>query len=316
MIRSIFLALLVLLVSVHAKRGGARGGATRGGGGNQRRGHGRNGGGNEPPVAAVAQANEKHRGGGGNRGRNGNQNRMGGGNMSGGGGSRSRDNHDDCYTVRIKVTNLALGQPLSEFYVHAHNESSIPLYELAEPASAPFAVLATDGNARDLVEFYHENSKGVFKDSIRIEGGSEPVAFGESLTFRVEISEEYPYISFASMAVNTNDAFIGVAGMKVLPGSRMTVFVPAYDAGVELNNEMCDYIPGPACQEDNIMESKRSKRSETTEEGEGVVYISPGISGVDENGTTTDLNPALYDWRNPISKVEVMADLMDEEEHL
>lgn len=213
-----------------------------------------------------------------------------------------------CYNVRIKVTNLAMGQPFSEFYVHAHNELSDPLYELGEPASAPFAVLAEEGNARDLVNYYLDNSRGVYEDSVRIEGGSEPLEFGDSLMFRVEVEERFPYISFASMALNTNDAFIGVAGMRVEPGMRMTIFVPGYDAGTELNNEDCEYVPGPACDVDS--------GNERTEEGEGVVYISPGISGfgMDENRTATDLNPALYDWRNPMAKIEVYAEEIEEED--
>ena len=71
------------------------------------------------------------------------------------------------------------------------------------------------------------------------------------MTFRVEVKEEYPYVSFASMAINTNDAFIGIAGMMVQPGTRLTLFVPGYDAGTEMNNESCDYIPGPACPGDS-----------------------------------------------------------------
>ena len=31
----------------------------------------------------------------------------------------------------------------------------------------------------------------------------------------------------------------------------MTIFVPGYDAGTEMNNELCSFIPGPACAPDS-----------------------------------------------------------------
>ena len=44
------------------------------------------------------------------------------------------------------------------------------------------------------------------------------------------------------------------------------------------------------------------------------VYISPGISGVsmEDSSMSTDLNPAVYDWRNPMVKVEIMAEELDD----
>lgn len=313
------LALLFLLgTSSEARntRGGGRESRahnTRGGREADRPADARRGGDPKPQAATdtyvpPAEEHSSNRNNGRNN-RNRNRRSMngggGGGGMSYGGGNsgRSKDN-DDCYTVRIKVTNLARGQPLSEFYVHAHNELSFPLYSLGEPATAAFQTLAEEGNARDLVQYYHENNRGVFTDSIRIEGGSQPLEFGEDLLFRVEVKEEYPYVSFAAMAINTNDAFIGVAGMRVDMGTRLTVFVPGYDAGTEMNNELCEFIPGPACN--------GATGNLGTGEGEGVVYIHPGISGMTEDMTPSDLSPAMYDWRNPMVKIEVMA---EEETH-
>ena len=71
-----------------------------------------------------------------------------------------------------------------------------------------------------------------------------PLGPGMSRSFEIEVSCRYPYVSLASMAVNTNDCFVGINHMVLMPGMEVTV--PGYDAGSEENNEDCDFIPGPA----------------------------------------------------------------------
>jgi hypothetical protein len=65
--------------------------------------------------------------------------------------------------------------------------------------------------------------------------------------------------------------------------------VPAYDAGTELNDELCENIPGPLCGGGAV----------SAESGEGFVHIANGIHGIG------DLAPELYDWRNPVAKVTI-----------
>ena len=295
----------------------------------------------------------KRMGGGGGRGGGGG---MGMGGMGGMGGmSRSREDDDyvvippddDFITipflqkVRISVTNLARQQPLSAFFVMAHNAQATPLYSVGLPATPALASLAETGDPQELVNFYSQNAfRGVDRSSIAIEGYPDMrlQGLGETITFDVVISERYPLISFAAMPTNTNDAIVGLSGVEFLE-IRTTLLAPAYDAGTEVNNELCAYIPGPAC-------SPESGNLRATEGAEGVVrrhismlpvaswadplqlflflsqhffqvYIHPGISGEsqnrihDNNSTTitvvpTDLNPAIYDWRNPMIRVEAI----------
>ena len=101
-------------------------------------------------------------------------------------------------------------------------------------------------------------------------------------------------ISLAGMLGITNDAFFALNGETVpnfLPfyyTSYSKVFMaPAYDAGSEVNNELCDYVGG--CGAGLRM----------TDGAEGYVYISPGFQGVG------DLDAAQLDWRNPVAKITV-----------
>ena len=69
----------------------------------------------------------------------------------------------------------------------------------------------------------------------------------------------------------------------------MTVFVPAYDAGTEINDESCDSIPGPVCGGEGM----------SGEDGEGFVSVHRGIHGV------ADLPAETYDWRNPVASISI-----------
>jgi len=63
----------------------------------------------------------------------------------------------------------------------------------------------------------------------------------------------------------------------------------AFDAGSEMNDELCMHIPGPHCGGMPFSPGL----------AEGYVHISRGIS--DEG----DLAASAYDWRNPVAHISV-----------
>ena len=69
-------------------------------------------------------------------------------------------------------------------------------------------------------------------------------------------------MSFASMLVSTNDAFIGSNAFD-LSKSR-TVYLNAYDSGTEANSEHCAYIPGPPVRQPWCTTQPRLKGSFTS----------------------------------------------------
>jgi hypothetical protein len=207
---------------------------------------------------------------------------------------------DKCkYTVRID--NISFQQPLSSFFVMTHSDDAEPLYEMGEPASKSLAILAEDGNPDALVStFKHED--GVDK-AFRVNG---PVLSGAYREFDVYLSAKHPYLTLGAMAINTNDCFVALNGVKI--GQRGSVFnLPGLDAGSESNNELCASIPGPACAPDS-----GNVRSGG---GEGFVHVHRGFHGVNEGRphlTTNELgangqplSAVGYDWRNPMVRVTV-----------
>ena len=115
---------------------------------------------------------------------------------------------------------------------------------------------------------------------------------GESVTIYITGNRDYNRLSLAGMLLPTNDTFVAVDSMP-LPRRHATSLALAYDAGSEMNDEMCANIPGPPCGGAPFSDGL----------AEGYVHISRGISG------EGDLKASDHDWRNPVARVTVR--LMD-----
>ena len=162
-------------------------------------------------------------------------------------GLSSSDDSDDEQELSITLRNIAYSQPMSKFFVVVHNDKAPALFEVGSQATDGLAALAEDADTT-LLEgmFVAGTTRGVGSVLVvpNMEGPNALLEDGEETTFTVTVSRKYPYVSMASMAVNTNDCFVGINAMKLKPGMKLTT--PGYDSGTELNNEDCAFIPGPA----------------------------------------------------------------------
>jgi hypothetical protein len=170
----------------------------------------------------------------------------------------------------------------------AHNEYAEPLYVRGQPSSGALARLAEDGNPGPLVDYYTANNNGVYY--AKVFNNNAPYFGGATFQIEVEVSNNFPLITIATMAINTNDCFTSLNGVNLYPG--MVIDVPGLDAGTEENNERCNSIPGPGCAS--------STGNIANGNGEGFVHVHRGFFGIG------DLLPAdRYDWRNPMMRVSV-----------
>ena len=97
------------------------------------------------------------------------------------------------------------------------------------------------------------------------------------------------------MLIPTNDGFFAVNGIEGPSDNQtLTVYSPAYDAGSEVNDELCSNIPGPFFGECGGPGGGGKPGG-----GEGYVHIHAGIHGIG------DLTAAARDWRNPVAKIVI-----------
>jgi hypothetical protein len=197
-------------------------------------------------------------------------------------GSANARADDATKTWRVTITNLTSAQPLSPplFAVHTNK---VDVWSVGSVASPGVAAIAEDADNSTLTTAL-TGAPGV--RSVKT-GAGAPIPPGTSRTYAVETRGKHNRVSVLTMLVNTNDAFTGLDSLHVT-GHGRTLLRNAYDAGSERNNELAAFIPGPCCGHPFV-------RDPTSES----IAIHPGISGVG------DLDPAVYDWTNPVARITI-----------
>ena len=187
---------------------------------------------------------------------------------------------DDTYAVTI--TNVTAGQSFTPLLAITHKKGH-PLFMLGSPASPELTRIAEGG---DTMPF----KQGLMASGMAFDAasGGGLLGPGESVTLHVKSKGEFKFLTVAGMLLPTNDGVIALNGMK-LPKRSMSMMVPAYDGGTEINDELCANIPGPHC----------GGAPFSDEDGEGFVHVHPGIHGVG------DLLASERDWKNPVARITV-----------
>ncbi len=191
--------------------------------------------------------------------------------------------------VEISLTNLTPGQVLSPVFIARHGGHGEPLYTLGAPASEALAKMAEDADATDLLAQWDPATSSYISEAMVLALNEGPIPPGATVSTHFEIDDSNTMMSFASMLVTTNDAFIGGNGIDLT--ESQTINLTAYDAGSEFNSESCAYIPGPPC----------GNHARDDAMAEGYVYVHNGIHGGEGSGLT----PALHDWHNPVARMTI-----------
>jgi hypothetical protein len=190
----------------------------------------------------------------------------------------------------VTVTNLTRGQQFTPILVASHLEG-VRLFDLGSPASAELTTLAEEGNTAPLMTLLAGMPQ--VKDIATSAGLLDP---GASVTIFVEAGGRFDRVSIASMLIPTNDGFFAINDHEGPNGNRtLTLYSPAYDAGSEVNNELCASIPGPFFEECG----GPGGGAMTAGGEEGYVHIHAGIHGIG------DLDASRRDWRNPVAKIMI-----------
>ena len=190
---------------------------------------------------------------------------------------------DDGATYRVTITNATNHQVITPPLIATHR-SRYYLFNIGDTASDGLALLAETGD-NSLLSAEVSSERSVHN----VVAGAAPIFPGESASFEIRSSKKGK-LSMAAMLATTNDAFAGLNSVS-LPKKRARYLAYVYDAGSEMNNEDCAYIPGPPCAPDS-----GNLRTET---GEGFIAIHNGVHG------GSSLNPKQLDWRGPAVAVTI-----------
>ena len=190
----------------------------------------------------------------------------------------------------VTITNVTRGQTFTPVLVASHL-AGVHLFTPGQPASEELAILAESGNVTPLADLLES-----LPEVLKVTDTGTTLGPGQTVTITVVTRGAFDHISVAAMLIPTNDGFFALNGVQgPIKPNQMTMFTsPAYDAGSEFNNEDCASIPGPpnVCNGEGV--------SDPAFDDEGFVHIHAGI-----HGFTSQLDPATYDWRNPVASIRV-----------
>ena len=164
---------------------------------------------------------------------------------------------------RVSITNLAKGQVMTPPVVIVH-QPSFALFTLGEEASEGLKRQARDGDPTLLTEELataHGVNNFTVGGGVILPGETQEIEFSGSPRDRLSVS---------SMLASTNDALAAHRGLSLNPARRDShvVFLHVYDAGAEINDELCAHIPGPPCGNGGV----------DTDGNEGFVHFHPGLA--------------------------------------
>ena len=208
-------------------------------------------------------------------------------------GSDDDDNNDtQHFQYQVEVSNLTHAQPMSPVAI-AINEHNNPAWMAGESASLGLEKLAEGGDNSDWLA--EQQSQGAYA-TLSGEGILLP---GATMRWTVDYDSEQEMadLALASMLVNTNDAFSGVAGLKLPQGVGESVmhYAKVWDAGTEANSESAGTIPGPADGGEGYAPAR---------DNDGLIRIHAGVISQDD-GLPSSVLTEQHRFDSPAMRITV-----------
>lgn len=191
-------------------------------------------------------------------------------------------------TYHVTITNLTNAIIFTPILVASHRRQ-IELIGPGSPASEELTAIAEAGDISLL-----EAALKAMNHVADVQDSGGPLLPGDSVTVVVKARHGARRISLAAMMLPTNDGFIALDSVKAPKRGTQIYYSPGYDAGTEPNDELCVNIPGPIC-------GGKGLSPDEDPDDEGYVHIHRGMHGVGD----LLLQPAVYDWRNPVARITV-----------
>lgn len=206
--------------------------------------------------------------------------------------------------LELSITNLTHGNHFTPVLIAAHNADT-HLFESGEMATAALQKMAEGGAIDELVSQV-EAANGVTVQN----PAAGLMAAGASVSGVMMDSGSQTHLSLVAMILPTNDAFIGLDAWPIpTEAGNYTLYLNAYDAGTEANDEIINGMGAPgqpgipaAPGGDGGSNGTGVADSSTNDK----VHIHPGVLGdTDANGGSSDLDSRIHRWLNPVARVVV-----------
>lgn len=206
----------------------------------------------------------------------------------------------------ITVTNLTQGIHFTPLIVAAHNSDSA-MFKVATQASGELQAMAEGGDISGLQSVLTAAGADIMANP------AEGLMAPSSMTsFSMSNSDGNNYLSLTAMMLPTNDGFVGLSGWMIpQQAGTYTIWLNAYDAGTEANDEMIVGGSGGAPGTAGIPAAPGGNGGSN---GSGVmdanamanIHVHRGALGDDDaNGGKSDLDNRVHRWLNPVAKVTV-----------
>ncbi len=190
----------------------------------------------------------------------------------------------------VTITNLTKASQFTPILAATHKRAT-RFFELGNEPSPGLANMAEGGDVSELLAEAIATGGVIDTANSADVLGTPPLLFaGQSVTLKINGKRHGGRLSLAAMILPSNDSFIALNSVSLPRRGTRVYYAVGYDAGSEPNDESCLNIPGPLCG---------GAGGSPDAGGEGFVHVANGIQGIG------DVNPATYDWRNPVARIEI-----------
>lgn len=213
------------------------------------------------------------------------------------------------YTVHF--TNLTYNQPMAPAAIILH-EPGYHAFVDGESASVALEELAEGGSPDALLS--EASTSASYLDSISTGAPTGPRGTSAGSTLVIpDLDVDNLRLSFASMLVNTNDAFtalnsVDISNMTV--GQSTSFMTPTWDSGTEANLETASTMPGPAASAAGGgggaagFDAARDDLFDLVHFHGGVV-TNANATDASLEGLSTSILDESHRWNNPAAKVTI-----------
>lgn len=206
--------------------------------------------------------------------------------------------------LTIEIQNLTQGLYFTPIAAVAHTPDA-SLFEVGEEASAEIQEMAEGGSLAGLTTIATSINADVLA-----EPAAGPLGPTASVSGTFTTADDNTVLSVVAMILPSNDGFIGLDNWTIpTEAGTYTVFLNAYDAGTEANDELIGGgAPGtPGIPVPPFLTTLGSGGSGVTSTSSNTnIHIHPGNLGDDdETGGASDFNNTIHRWLNPVAKVTV-----------